>query len=102
MDGCIVCGSKTKASYHAGHFQTVASRPEIQFHPDNCHKQCSGCNCSIASVSAKYRANLVKKIGLKRVEYLENYHGDHSFTVEDIKEIKAHYRAELKRLKEEE
>lgn len=98
-DGCIVCDSKDKAMYHAGHFMSVGSRPELQFHPDNAHKQCSGCNCSIASVSSKYRANLVKKIGLVRVEYLENYHAEFKLSIEEIKEIKAHFRDELKRLK---
>lgn len=90
-DGCIVCGSKTKPMYHAGHFMSVGSRPELQFHPDNCHKQCSGCNCSIASVAQKYRANLVDKIGLKKVEYLENYHAVTNWTVGEIKEIKKHF-----------
>lgn len=91
-DGCIVCGSRTKPSYHAGHFMSVGSRPELQFHPANCHKQCSGCNQSIASVSSKYRANLVIKIGLEMVEYLENYHSVTKMTVEDIKDVMAHYK----------
>jgi hypothetical protein len=98
-DGCIVCGSEIKPSYHAGHFMSVGSRPELQFHPDNCHKQCSGCNCSISSVSKKYRTNLVDKIGLERVEYLENYHATIRWTIEEIKEIKQHYRELIKELK---
>lgn len=99
-DGCIVCGRKDKAMYHSGHFMSVGSRPELQFHPDNAHKQCSGCNCSIASVAKKYRANLVDKIGVKRVEYLENYHATTRWTVDEIKEIKKHYQGEVKRLKD--
>lgn len=99
-EGCISCGSKTKAYYEAGHYLSVGSRPELQFHPDNCHKQCRGCNHSRKSISHKYRANLINKIGLERVEYLDNYHAVTNWTVEEIKEIKAHYVAELKRLKE--
>jgi len=100
-DGCIVCGSMVKSMYHAGHFMAVGGRPELQFHPDNCHKQCSGCNCSITSVASKYRANLVKKIGLSRVEYLENYHSTIRWTIEEITEIRTHYQGLTLELKKE-
>lgn len=90
-EGCIVCGRTDKPMYDAGHFMSVGARPELQFHPSNCHRQCRGCNCSIASVAGKYRTNLVEKIGLEMVEYLENYHAVTTWTVEDIKEIKQHY-----------
>jgi hypothetical protein len=98
---CISCG-KENYRMEAGHYLTVGSRPELQFHPDNCHSQCHGCNHSKKSISHNYRANLIEKIGIERVEYLENYHTTDKLTIDEIKEIKAHYRAELKRLKEEE
>lgn len=98
-DGCISCGSKTKPSYHAGHFMSVGSRPELQFHPANCHKQCSGCNQSRKSISHKYRARLVDKVGLRMVEYLENYHAVTKLTVEEIKGIRSHFQELIKELK---
>lgn len=96
--GCIVCGRKDKSLYHAGHFMSVGSRPELQFHPYNCHKQCMGCNTSVSSVAGRYRKNLVDRIGLEMVEYLETYHATVKWTVEEIKEIKAHYLELIKTL----
>jgi hypothetical protein len=52
-------------------------------------------------VAAKYRANLVTKIGLARVEYLENYHAVTDWTVEEIKEFRQHYRDLTKQLRED-
>ena len=80
---------------------SVGSRPELQFHPANCNRQCDGCNLSRKSISHKYRAGMVVKWGLEITEYLENYHGVLRLTVDDIKEIKKHFRAELNRLKTE-
>jgi hypothetical protein len=98
---CISCGRAELKKINAGHYLSVGSRPELRFHPFNCHLQCEHCNTYLSGNQAKYRIKLVEKIGADNVEWLEGPHEMPKWTIEDIKEIKRHYRAELKRLKEE-
>lgn len=104
---CISCG-KFKGIYHAGHYKTIGARKDIRFHPDNCHKQCADCNLAMeqsksleATIAAKYRENLIKKIGVERVEALEVVKV-HRYTVEELEKIKAEYSAKLKELRKKE
>jgi hypothetical protein len=50
---------------------------------------------------AAYRVTLIKKIGLGRVEWLEGPHVPQKLTLTEILEMKAFYRAEVRRLKRE-
>ena len=45
-----------------------------------------------------YRVNLIKKIGLEWVEWLEGPHDPIKYTIDDLKNIKLTYRAKLKEL----
>ena len=45
--------------------------------------------------------NLVRKIGLVEVERLEGPHEPLKLTIPEIIEMKAHYRAEVRRMKKE-
>lgn len=47
-----------------------------------------------------YRAGLVKKIGLEAVERLEGPHAPLKLTIAEIIEMKAFYRAEIRRIGE--
>ena len=38
---CISCGRHHQGQYHAGHYRTVGSHPELRFEELNVHKQCS-------------------------------------------------------------
>lgn len=71
---CISCGTLTAEAWHAGHFLSRGARPELRFHLDNIHRQCMQCNYFGAGNQAVYRTNLVEKIGLDRVEWLEGPH----------------------------
>jgi hypothetical protein len=99
---CISCGNTNPVKYDAGHYKTVGSRRELRFHPFNIHRQCSNhCNKNLSGNVGEYRKGLIAKIGLDNVEWLDNHHDYYQFTVEDAKEIMAHFRAECKRLKED-
>jgi hypothetical protein len=98
---CISCSRVNLKKINAGHYLSVGSRPELRFHPFNCHLQCEHCNTYLSGNQAKYRINLVDQIRIDNVEWLEGPHEIPKWTIDEIKEIKAHYRAELKRLKEE-
>ena len=95
---CIDCG-RTSGQFQGGHFITVGSRPELQFHPANCHSQLAQCNLFKSQSDSQYRDNLIAKVGLPMVEYLENYRAVIRWTAEEIEEIRAHYRGLIKELK---
>lgn len=46
----------------------------------------------------EYRINLVKRIGVERVEALENNNEPHKWTVDEAKEIIKTYKAKIKEL----
>lgn len=98
---CISCGTEKPAiQYCAGHYLTRGGFPELRFSELNVHKQCNrNCNLGKSGNQAAYRINLVKRIGIKNVEWLEGPQELQKLTIEDIKEIKAHYKERLKILK---
>ena len=92
-DICISCGSTTAVSYHAGHFRTTAAASQLRFNEDGCHSQCAACNTHHSGNIGPYRINLIAKIGLQRVEALENNNTPHRYTREELDAIRARYRA---------
>lgn len=98
---CISCGRHHQGQNHAGHYRSVGSEPALRFEPDNVHLQCAPCNTHLSGNLIAYRINLIKKIGLASVEWLEGAHPPKKLTVAEIQELKAFYRAEVRRLKKE-
>lgn len=83
---CISC--QKGAIEHAGHYIAQGSTGALRFDPDNIHGQCSQCNVWKHGNLIEYRINLVKKIGLERVERLERHRHDvEKWTREDLEEI---------------
>ena len=93
---CISCGRHHTGQYHAGHYRSVGSTPELRFNELNCHKQCSVCNNYLSGNAINYRINLVKKIGLEQVEWLESKHEPLHLSIEEIVEIKKKYSDKIK------
>lgn len=96
---CISCGRHHEGQYHAGHFRTVASAPELRFEPLNIHKQCAPCNNHLSGNILNYRPRLIEKIGIEAVEWLEGKHEPKRYTIADFQAIKAEYREKIKQLK---
>jgi hypothetical protein len=46
-----------------------------------------------------YRIELIKRIGQEKVDWLEGPHEPKRYTIDDLKAIKAHYRALTRELK---
>lgn len=100
--GCICCGKPLGEVFHAGHNYTSSQHPFIRYHEDNIHGQRVDCNYFKGGDSGQYRENLIAKIGLERVEWLdENKSKPIKRTAEDYKEIEAYYKDKLKKLKGE-
>lgn len=98
---CVSCGRHHEGQYHAGHYRTVGANPELRFEPLNVWKQCAPCNNHKSGDIVNYRIELVKRIGADRVEWLEGPHEAQRYTIEDLKAIKAEYRAKIKELREQ-
>jgi hypothetical protein len=100
---CISCQRHHKGQYHAGHYLAVGmgGASPLRFTEDNCHRQCSVCNNHLSSNAIMYRINLVKKIGLERVEWLEGPHPALKLTIDDIEAIKLKYAAKANALAKE-
>ncbi len=96
---CISCGRYHEGQYHAGHYRSVGAYPELRFNEDNVHKQCSVCNNHKSGNAIEYRINLIRKIGLEKVEFLERHdHQPLKLSIDEIKELIRVYKAKCKGL----
>lgn len=98
---CISCGRHHQGQYHAGHYLSRGAHPELRFVEENIWKQCQPCNVHLSGNQVAFRQALVKRIGIKLVEWLEGPHLVPKYTIEDAKAIKALYKAKLKQLKKD-
>ncbi len=81
-----------------GHFRSRGSAPHLRFDERNAHGQCKRCNRYLSGNVTEYRPRLIARIGLAAVEALEADQTPRKYTVEQLIEIKIHYRARLKAL----
>ena len=66
------------------------------------HKQCNkNCNLSLSGNVGEYRPRLIAKIGLKRVEVLENDNAAKDWEREELEEIRKYYRGRIKEIEEQ-
>lgn len=90
---CISCGRFHTGQYHAGHYRSVGGSPELRFNEHNVHKQCSACNNYLSGNIVNYRIELIRRIGLDKVNFLEGNHEPLHLTIPEIQAIKAKYKA---------
>lgn len=98
---CVSCGRHHEGKYDAGHFRTVGGNPALRFEPMNCAKQCVPCNRHKSGDIINFRLELIRRIGADKVDWLEGPHEPKRYTIEDLKAIKAEYRAKVRELKRE-
>ena len=96
---CVSCGRHHEGKYDAGHYRTVGGNPALRYEPLNCAKQCVPCNRHKSGDVINFRLELVRRIGQEKVDWLEGPHEPKRYTIEDLKAIKAHYRAKVRELK---
>lgn len=100
---CICCGSPLTLSavgggYDAGHYRSTGSASHLRFNEDNVHAQRKYCNRHKAGRAVDYRIGLIQRIGLERVEALENNNAPHKWEREELIEIAKKYRQKFKEL----
>ena len=96
MEPCISCGRWHDGQWHAGHYMSVGSHPELRYEPDNIHRQCQPCNSFKGGNLIGYRPRIISKIGLERVEWLEGPHAARHFTRDDLRSIEADAKEQIK------
>ena len=96
---CPCCGEPLGDDFHAGHFWESGNFPFLRFDEDNIHGQKASCNIFKGGDSGFYRQNLIERIGLERVQYLDDNRSNKvKLTADDYREIEAKYKAKLKEL----
>ena len=108
---CITSGVLNPPPRHggawdAGHFLSVGSHPELRFNEDNCHRQSKADNAGSGrfssqqrTISAKYRENLIARIGIEKVLWLEGPHEPKRYRHDELREIKKTYLRKIRALK---
>lgn len=102
---CISCGKPatdkqafTGGYWDCGHYRSTGAAPELRFEPLNAAKQCKQCNRDLSGNVVEYRIRLLNRIGAEKLEWLEGPHDPKHYTIEDLKEIRAHYRGLIKQM----
>lgn len=73
---------------NAGHYVPQGSSSFLRFHEWNINGECAGCNCFDKFHLVGYRKNLIAKIGLENVEWLEENRRNHKrWTRSELEEI---------------
>jgi hypothetical protein len=90
---CICCGRsqgdlKHGGAVDAGHYHSRGSAPGLKFNLFNCHSQLAYCNRYLSGNAIGYRAGLIDRIGLERVERLEQENSPRRFDAEYLDRVK--------------
>lgn len=101
-ENCISCQRPLKGrKFDAGHFRSVGGNPQLRFNEENCFGQCVPCNRDKHGHLLEYRKQLVIKLGVEKVEYLENFNESTKLSIPEIKEKIKYYKEKTKQLKNE-
>lgn len=114
--GCMSCGrsreeveageSRPGGYWDGGHFKSKGAFPEMALEPLNIWLQCKSCNAGSGkyarkgyTVNASFESNLATQEGQELVDWLNGPHDPKHYDTDQLKGIRDHYRAELKKIK---
>lgn len=97
---CISCGNRCDTKFggaiDAGHYRSRGAASHLAFHQHNCHAQCVRCNRYLSGNIVEYRKILIERIGLDKVEALENNNDIVKHDIEYYKRIKSIFTRKLR------
>ena len=98
---CISCDSMGEhhglgGYWDAGHYRSRGSSRHLSFDLWNVHKQCHRCNRYLSGNVVDYRIKLIKRIGLEKVEALENNNAIVKHDIKYLRRIKQIFKAKLR------
>jgi hypothetical protein len=96
---CISCGKKINGVKHASHYLSAGGHSAVRYNEDNVWVSCYKCNVMLSGNQIEYRKRLIQKIGVERVEWLEN-NGNivKKWTKEELKLLITEYKKKTKQL----
>ena len=96
---CISCDyifNHGTRQIHASHFQNVGGHQQLRFNTLNIWASCSICNNHLSGNLVPYREELIKKIGLEKVEAFECNQERGHYTVEYLERLIKVFRKKIK------
>ena len=93
---CVSCGRMHDGQWHAGHYRSAGSRPDLRFDPANVHKQCAPCNTHLSGNPIPYRVALLDRIGQAELDRLEGPAIPVKLTRDELIALRAEYVAKRK------
>jgi hypothetical protein len=94
---CISCGYIGNGrKWNAGHFKPQGNNQQLRYYTLNIFIQCEQCNSFKSGNLVPYRENLIKKIGLNKVEWLESNHETKKYDVEYLQRLIKIFRKKIK------
>jgi hypothetical protein len=99
---CVSCDKPAtwQGQWHASHYRPRGMNSSLRFNELNCFKSCSECNNHKSGNLTPYRVELIKRIGITLVEWLEAQNAPTKWTIYEAKQIREHYRLQCKALTE--
>ena len=96
---CISCSqSPYKGQRHASHYRPRSVASQLSFNTWNIHASCSQCNNMKSGNLVPYRLELVERIGLERVEWLECNNELATYDIDYLKRVKRIFNKRARRL----
>lgn len=99
---CISCGryveQKYGGNYDCGHYRTRKAAPHLRFNLHNMAKQCVYCNRYKSGAQLDFKKGLIERIGIEKVEALENNNKIIKFDIEYLKRVKLIFTKKAKKL----
>lgn len=84
-----------------GHWRSRGAASHLRYSEDNAHAQRKYDNRYLSGNAAAYRVGLIARIGLERVEALENNNTPHKWEKDELRAIASKYRALARALEKE-
>lgn len=102
---CICCDkpygtNNLGGDFDCGHWRSRGAAPHLRFNEDNAHGQRKYCNMYRDGNPIGMRLGMINRIGLDRVEALENNNAVHKWTKDELIAIKLKYKQLTKALKD--
>jgi 5-methylcytosine-specific restriction endonuclease McrA len=96
---CVSCGQNPYIGQrHASHFRPRSTASQLAYNLHNINASCAQCNSSKSGNLGPYRIELVKRIGLDKVEALENNSELANYSREYLIRMKEVFRKRVKHL----
>lgn len=97
---CISCLNDRPKKVNAGHYYSSGGHKKLTYNENNIHLQCEYCNTFLHGNLIEYRKNLIERIGIERVERLDELaHETKKYTREELRELNEYYKQKIKNFK---